>query len=249
MQEPIALSGSSLASLLHAAYCDEDPQRFIEHLLRPYFVTPEQVQQLASGLYWPGRPHASHPLYATVREIRGLQCGARNAENKEWFIRVATSVSHVFHSPLKAANETKITAYQGENDRLPYCWLEIDAHGMVDECARSSDMPALAITVYRSLASGHLMPFEVEVDGKGVAGCSYIHLHIDHLRGLTLEAHSAEPRELRNYALFFSHSQPVGEIEMRAFLVSPSLGRVWTLPFLSHPPAAADELGNNTSPQ
>jgi hypothetical protein len=243
----IALPTFSLMNLVSAAFGDENPQQYMCHLLQPYHITAEQVEELASLLHWPGRPHCSHPCYALVRGIGDYtsveQRKCLNAINKQRFIHVATSVSHIWickAATKKGGGIRRICTYQGENAPIPFAWLHIDRQGMI-QCARMSNkMPCLAITVNRYCAMGKLLPLELDFnnEARGLAnGCCYLRVYMDvNDDNAAFDVScwaSDDMNDNKNFALLFTRSAEICTLK-RAFLVSPSLRRTWTLPIMIH---------------
>jgi len=246
----IALPAPSLANLVHAAYADGDgdPERYVRHLLAPYYVTAAQVEELARELHWPGRPHVSHPLYAVVREMRQLSAPRErrclDAVNRERFVSLATSISHIWlvAEPTKRGGGLRrICTYQGVNAPIPHAWLHVDGQGVVTLCAASPGMPALALSVKRSCRLGYLAPLDLDlnVEHGSSHGCSYLNFYVD-VDGSALDAEqwassssSGSNDTPTNYALLFTRSAPVCQLS-KALLVSPSLQRTWSLPVVVH---------------
>jgi hypothetical protein len=246
----IALPQRSLMNLVHAAYKDVDPVTYISHLLEPYYITAEQVEALAANFYWPGRPHPSHPLYGLVKDLlkstNPEQRKCLDHVNKERFIAMATSISHVWVCPLATklgGGLRRICTYQGASAPIPHAWLHADRQGMMTLCAASAQMPALAIVVHRTCVVGRMLPLELDlnVDQGSPFGCSYLHVYLDMERAqgaIEVElwaADKAGAEQLPNYALLFTRSADVCQLAQRgAYLLSPSLGRVWGLPLMLH---------------
>ena len=246
----IALPQRSLMNLVHAAYMDEDPVAFISNLLEPYFITAEQVEELCDKLYWPGRPHVSHPLYGLVKEVMHLtnpemrKC--LNQVNKERFIAIATSISHVWLYPKpgkRGGGLKRICTYEGLGSPIAHAWLHVDYQGMLTLCSASAKMPALAIIVHRRCYIGNMLPLELDinVDRGTPFGCSYLNIYLDvenDYSSMVVDlwpTHTDYASQLPNYALLFTRAADVCQLAQRgAYLLSPSLGRVWALPLMLH---------------
>jgi len=240
----IALPQHSLANLVHAAYVDFDrdaPAEVIRQLLEPYHIDADQVEALARVLYWPGRHHVSHPLYAIVKEIMNIgsptQRKCLNEVNKERFLRLATSISHAW---ITEHGLRSICSYQGVAAAVPHAWLHIDDYGLITLCTASKGMVALSLHVHRSCPLGTLADLHLDLnDVRGAPyGCSYLDVYVAAGSSDTVELDTwlAEDGNVPNYALFFTRSSTsTGCRLIRAFLCSPSLQRSWSLPVMVHP--------------
>lgn len=238
MDATIALPSHSLANLVHAAYADGGD---IDNLLAPYHITADQVEELAQQLWWPGRPHVSHPLFAVVKEARQI---STPAANKERFIFLATALSHVWlvRQPTQwGGGLRRICTYEGVGAPVPHAWLHVNRQGMLTLCAASPGMPALAVTVNRSCTLGFMRSLELDlnVDAGTRYGCSYLELYVNIEGGgggggggVEVVVGNCESTTA-NYALLFTSHGQVCCLD-RALLVSPSLCRSWTLPVVVH---------------
>lgn len=242
----ISLIPRTLMNLLVAVYDDELSPKdfFMSQLVEPYYFTFEQLEIVVDTIFWPGSLRASskHPSYSILKQLNSYVKADSHAMVdssviKNHFIYAATSICHAWYKEKNTktgryvlSKNPHFVAYQEPGLAVPFVWLSIDNHGMVQLFQRNKWMPPLRIDLFRTTTKGDLFPLKffphLIDEGKANFVCLEFCVYDQNFLQMGVTQNSKH----ENFVVFVSEDMTL----VRSFLVSPSCGKTWSIPVVMH---------------
>lgn len=245
----IELPPQSLLSIVYAAYSSDDARETFNNLLKPYYISFQQLHTISTTLVWKQQPmrlisSTPHPMARLVQQIVDWSHATNYSpsKQKEHFIIVATCLVHLWYWKKRGEHyllqniERCFIPYETPNKRSPYLWANVNEYGGLDIQQRSQDMIPLVIFVDRTCSIGLMMTLEYNLFNNREDYVASITIDVD---DDNVQLGEVLQEQTDNFMLLLSRGPSM--IFINAYLVSPSLARFWVYPVLMHP------LGNITS--